>query len=197
MPRLGFKQVVEQGQAVAADQTKKFADDILGAMRAVGSNDPRAPRKEREGTLATMATSLNMSFMSSNTNLGLGSASISNYLPQNRVRAMRGQPSTQSMSTLSHPPSTASASLYTVISAYASIVPNQPHLARFLPYEDEVLSSLLVPFMVRQSENAESERSQAMEAFETIVKTWRTSSDEVRLIMSIRRVALSYVLCAL
>ena len=101
------------------------------------------------------------------------------------------------MATLSHPPSTASASLYTVISAYASIVPNQPHLARFLPYEDEVLSSLLVPFMARQSENTESERSQAMEAFEIIVKTWRTPSDEVRLIMSIRRVALSYVLSAL
>jgi hypothetical protein len=193
IPKLGLKQVVEQARGVAADQAKKFADDILRASRAVNSNDLKASRREREGTLTTMATSLNMSFMSSNANLGLSAASVSSYLPQSRAKAMRGQSSSsQSMAAVSPSSPASSTSLYTVISYYASITPNQCHLAKFLPYEGEVLSSLLVPFVIRRIEATENERSQAMEAFEIIVKTWQ-ASDEVRSLMSTRRVTLTYI----
>jgi hypothetical protein len=194
MAKLGPKQIVEQAQEAAVDQAKKFADDILRASRAVSSNDLKASRRERDGTLASMATSLNMSFMSSNANLGLASTSVPTHVPQSRSKAMWGPPSLQSMATVSRSPSAAFASLCTVISYYASIIPDQPYLARFFPYESEVLSSLLVPFVIHRSETAESERSQAVETFEVIVKTW-PALDEVRPLVSIRQVILSYIFC--
>ncbi|KAH9003355.1 hypothetical protein EDB86DRAFT_3073128 [Lactarius hatsudake] len=155
MPKLGFRQVVEQAPEALVDQITRFGDDILRASRAMRSAEPKAQRREREGTLAT---SFNMSFMSSNASLGLGTPNP-NYLPPSRAKAVRRPPSLQSMS-VSHSPSAAPTSLYTVISYYA-----------------EVLSALLLPFVSVRSEKDVNEQLQAIEAFETIVKTWRAVAE--------------------
>ncbi len=177
MPKLGFKQAVEQAAEAPVDQITRFADDILRASRAVRSVETKAQRREREGTLATVATSFNMSFMSSNTSLGL-STPTPNYVPPSRAKAVRRPPSLQSMA-VSHSPSAAPTPLYAVISYYASITPSQQHSTIVLPHESEVLSALLSPFMSIRSEKVVNEQLQAMEAFEIIVKTWRASSEVV------------------
>ena len=184
MPKFGFKQVVEQAQGSVVDQNKKFADDILSASRAMRVIEPKAQRREREGTLATMATSFNMSFMSSSASLGMASIATSNHLPQSRSR-LRRPPSLQSE--VSQLPLAAAAPLYTIIAYHASNPSSQLHVSKFLPHENEVLSALLVPFMAPRSEAADSERLQALEAFETTVKTWQAASDEASPIIFICR----------
>jgi len=175
MPKFGFKQVVEQAQESIVDQNKRFADDILTASRAMRVIGPKAQRREREGTLATMATSFNMSFMGSSASLGMASSATSNYLPQSRSR-LRRPPSLQSE--ISQSPQAAAAPLYAIIAYHASNSSSKLHVAKFLPHENEVLSALMVPFMVPRSEAADSERLQATEAFETTVRTWQAASDE-------------------
>jgi len=184
MPKFGFKQVVEQAQELVVDQNKRFADDILSASRAMRAIEPKAQRREREGTLSSMATSFNMSFMNSSTSLGMGSIAASNYRPQNRSR-LRRPPSLQSETSQS--PLAAAASLYTIISYHASNPSSQLHVAKYLPHENEVLSALLVPFMAPRSEAADSERLQAMETFETTVRTWQAVSDEASPIIFVYR----------
>jgi hypothetical protein len=184
MPKFGFKQVVEQAQGPVVDQNKRLADDILSASRAMRVIEPKAQRREREGTLATMATSFNMSFMSSSASLGMTSTATSNHPPQSRSR-LRRPPSVQSEA--SQLPLAPAVPLYTIIDYHASNPSSQLHVAKFLPHENEVLSALLVPFMGPQSEAADSERLQAVEAFETTVKTWRAASDEASPIIFIYR----------
>ena len=177
MPKLGFRQVVEQVQESVGDQNRRFADDIRAALRPVRPTEPKAPRREREGTFATMATSLNMGLMGSSANLAMASISTSNTSQQSRGRGIRRPPSLQSVAT--HSPLAGPASLYAVISHHASIAPNQLHVAKILPHEREVLSALLAPFVGPRSEATDGERLRAMEAFEIIVRTWDVASEEV------------------
>jgi hypothetical protein len=177
IPKLGLRQVVEQAQESVVDQHKRFADDILGAIRGVRTVESKASRREREGTLATMATSFNMSFVASSASLGMASIPTSNHLPQSRSWAARRPPSLQSVA--AHSPIAASSSLFTAISHHASIAHGQVHVDDFLPHESEVLSALSMPFMTPRSEITDSERLQTLETFETIVRTWPTPSDEV------------------
>jgi hypothetical protein len=172
MPKLGFKQAVEQAQEASVDQMTRFADDILRTSRAVRSVESKAQRREREGTL----TSFNMSFMSSNASLGLGMPS--SYLPPSRAKPIQRPPSLQS-TTVSHPPPVAPTSLYKIISYYASITTSQQRSTIVLPHENEVLLTLLLPFLSVRSENSLNEQLQSMEAFEIIVKTWRAPSELV------------------
>lgn len=175
MPKFGFKQVVEQAQESVLDQNKRFADDILSASRAMRIIEPKAQRREREGTLATMATSFNMSLLSSSASLGMANIATSNHL-QSRSRSRR-PPSMQSEA--SQLPLAAPVPLYAIIAHHASNPSSELHVAKFLPHENEVLSALLVPFIApRRSEAADSERLQALEVFETTVKTWQAASDE-------------------
>lgn len=179
MPKFGFRQVVEQVRGSVVVQNRRFADDILSASRAMRAIEPRAQRREREGTLATMATSFNMSFMGSNASLGMGGISTPNYVPQSRSR-LRRPPSMQSeISYSSIATNTATTtSLHALISQHASIPSDQLQFVKFLPHENEVLSALLVPFMAPRSEAVHNETLQAMETFEITVKTWRAASDE-------------------
>jgi hypothetical protein len=172
IPKLGFKQAVEQVQEASVDQMTRFADDILRTSRAVRSVESKVQRREREGTL----TSFNMSFMSSNASLGL--AMPSSYLPPSRAKPMQRPPSLQS-TTVSHPPPAAPTSLYKVISYYASINPSHQRSSIVLPHENEVLLTLLLPFLSVRSENTLNEQLQSMDAFEIIVKTWRAASELV------------------
>jgi hypothetical protein len=184
MPKFGFRQVVEQVQGTVVNQNRRFADDILSASRAMRAIEPKAQRREREGTLATMATSFNMSFMGSNASLGMAGISTPNYVPQSRGRSRR-PPSTQS--DVSYSPTAATTSLYALISQHASIPSNQLQFVKFLPHENEVLSALLVPFMAPRSEASLNDHLQAMEAFEITVRTWRTASDEASPIIFVHR----------
>jgi len=52
------------------------------------------------------------------------------------------------------------------------------HLPRTLPLENQVLSALLVPFML--PDPSEREQEYALRAFSLIIKTWGTDLPEVR-----------------
>ena len=172
MPKLGFKQAVEQAQEASVDRTTRFADDILRACREVRSVESKSQRREREGTLG----SFNMSFMSSNASLGLGMPA--SYMPPGRAKPVRRPPSLQS--TTASPSSPApSNTLYSVIAYYASVTPSQQQSTIILPHECEVFPILLLPFLGSRRENVVNEQLQSMEAFEIIVKTWRAASELV------------------
>ena len=177
MPKLGFRQVVEQVRESVGDQNRRFVDDIRAALRPARPTEPKAPRREREGTFATMATSLNMGLMGSSANLAMASISTANTSQQSRGRGVRRPPSLQSVAT--HSQLAGTASLYAVISHHASIAPNQLHVAKILPHEKDVLSALLAPFVGPRSEATDGERLRAMETFEIIVRTWDVASEEV------------------
>ena len=186
MPKLGFRQVVEQAQESVVDQNKRFADDVHAVLRALRPIDPKASRREREGTLATVATSfnMNMGLMGSSASLGMASISSSSYATQSRGKAARRPPSL--FSEASQSPLAAATSLYSVISYHASNSSNGLHFAKFLPHESEVLSALLAPFTGPRSEAADYERLRAMDAFEVTVRTWGATSKEVSPFISVR-----------
>ena len=171
LPKLGLRQVVEQAQESAGNQSKKFADDVRAALRA-RPIAPKAQRREREGTLTSMTMPFNMGLMGSSASLGMASISSSSH-----GRAMRRPPSLTSVT--SHSPLVTPSPLYSIISHHASIASNQLHFVKFLPHESEVLAALLTSFMVPRSEAADGERLRAMEAFEIIVRTWKAASKEV------------------
>ena len=173
IPKLGFKQTVEQAQEPSADRMSKFADDILRTSRAVRSVESKAQRREREGTLTSFT---NMSFMSSNASLGLSMPS--SYLPPSRAKPIQRPPSLQSTAG-SYPPPATPTSLYQVVSYYASITPGQQRSTIVLPHENEVLLTLSLPFLSVRSENTLNEQLQSIDAFEIIVKTWRATSELV------------------
>ena len=166
MPKLGFKQAAEKASEASVDRTMRFEDDILRASRAVRSADSKGQK--------AVATSFNMSFMSSSASLGL---STPTYLPPSRGKATQRPPSLQSTTT-PHSPS-AAPTLYTVISYYASITPRQQRSTITLPHESEVLSALLLPFMSVRSDKVVNDQLQAVEAVEIIVTTWRAASEVV------------------
>jgi hypothetical protein len=183
MPKLGLRQVVEQAQESAGNQSKRFADDVRAALRTARSIVPKAQRREREGTLTSMTMPFNMGLMGSSASLGMASISTSSNVTQSRGKAMRRPPSLTSVT--SHSPLATPSPLYSIISHHASIASNQLHFAKFLPHESEVLTALLSSFMVPRSEAADSERLRAMEAFEIIVKTWKAASEDVSPFISV------------
>jgi hypothetical protein len=186
MPKRGLRQVVEQVQESAGDQSQRFADDVRAALKAArsGSIGPKAPRREREGTLAAMATPFNMSLMGSSSSFGMASISSSSYVAPSRSKAMRRPPSLTSVT--SHSPLATLTPLYSIIFHHASTASNQLNLVKFLPHESEVLVALLASFMVPRSETVDSERLRAIEAFEIILRTWKAVSKEVSPFMSAR-----------
>ncbi|KAI0041863.1 hypothetical protein FA95DRAFT_1500866 [Auriscalpium vulgare] len=173
MPRLGFKQVVEQAQEVSVDQARRFADEVMRACLIARSGEQKGQKREREGTLGLMAA---MNFMNTTTSLATSASSSTTNFAQPRVKGPRRPPSLQSVATAAARGAPASSSLYAVIIRYASLSgrPTSP-----LPHEAEVLSALLMPFLSPLPDAIlESERVQAIETFETVIKSWIPGSNE-------------------
>ncbi|KAI0066892.1 hypothetical protein BV25DRAFT_1820006 [Artomyces pyxidatus] len=181
IPRLGFKQVVEQVQEVSVDQAKRFADDVLRGCWITRFGEQKVQKREREGTLGLMAASFNMAFMNTTTSLPGTANTSSTNLAQYRMKGLRRPPSIQSVATTART-AQSSTSLHAVIIQYASMSSSRQGFAESLPHETEVLSVLLMPFLSNMPDAlVESERIQAIETFEIAAKTWPASSNEAEL----------------
>ncbi|KAI0319315.1 hypothetical protein OF83DRAFT_1055215 [Amylostereum chailletii] len=178
LPRIGFKQVVEQAQEVSADQSRAFGDDILRACLIARQGEQRVLKRDRDAPAPT--TTFNRTFMSTVTSIPGSAASSTTNLPQARF-GLRRPPSLQSVPTATGLPP--SSSLSTVISHYASAPSDGPRPSQdALPYETEVLSVLLMPFLDSSvTPDVEKRRLESIETFETIVKTWPSVSNEAEL----------------
>lgn len=164
-----FRQVVEQAREVAVDEHRKFADSILKACWAArfGESSTR-PRPEREGSQATVASTLHIPFMASAASLPIpGSHSFPS------INVMRRQGSSQTVAVDSRTPSVAMIQQALTF----SMVMNRPAA---LPHETHVLSALLVPFLgPYRSEQVSFEQQTAVETFEYLIRTWKAPSNEV------------------
>lgn len=163
LARLGFKQVVEQARE-AVDETRKFGEEIKRACALARYPDSKG------GVFAP--------------GTGISSSSRMDYLRR-----------PQSVSSVSLP-STSSASgspslryLYQILIHHPGSNEETPQLGSSpsLPYESQVLATLLCPFLTPTKypfTKIEEERTTAVEAFEILSKSWQPE-DEVRLSLRI------------
>ncbi|THH18726.1 hypothetical protein EW146_g2314 [Bondarzewia mesenterica] len=173
--RLGFKQVVEHAQEASEDHAERFAKDVLDACWLARFGEQKGHKPDREISPGTF----NLTFMSSNSVLGLSSANSSTTGVSTNMlnkRGMRRPPSMQSMNSSSRATPSITA-LSSVLSRYASISSTWQNTTNHLPHETQVLSTLLIPFLKPISgTQVEAERMISIEAFEVAAKTWVASS---------------------
>lgn len=156
-PKLGMWQVVDTAREIAVDDMRKFALELERACIQLRVPDFAGNRSVREGSIGGSALSLSLPH----------STGVPSTIPSTNW-------SKQSAGSLIAPPRPSVLTLLRTLEQYeASLL----HLPRTLPLESQVLSALLVPFML--SDPSEREQDYALRAFSLIIKTWRTDSPEV------------------
>lgn len=154
-PRLGMRQVVDTAREVAVDDVRKFALELERACIQLRSVDVAHNRPVWEGSIGGSAFSLPHS------------SGVASTIPSTNW-------SKQSAGSIIAPPQPSVLTLLRTLEQYeASLL----HLPRTLPLENQVLSALLVPFML--PEPSEREQDYALRAFSLVIKTWRTDLQEV------------------
>lgn len=157
-PRLGMRQVVDSAREIAVDDMRKFALELERACVQLRAPDVIHTRSVREGSIGGSALSLSLPYST-----GAGST----------IPSMNW--SKQSAGSIMTPPRPSVLTLLRTLEQYeASLL----HLPRTLPLENQVLSALLVPFML--PDPSEREQEYALRAFSLIIKTWGTDLPEVR-----------------
>lgn len=157
-PRLGMRQVVDTAREIAIDDMRKFALELERACVQLRALDVIHNKSIWEGSIGGSALSLSLPH----------SSGVASTIPSNNL-------SKQSTGSIIAPPQPSLLTLLRTLEQYeASLL----HLPRTLPLENQVLSALLVPFML--PEPLEQEQEYAFRAFSLIIKTWRTDSQEVR-----------------
>jgi hypothetical protein len=157
-PRLGMKQVVDTARETAVDDMRKFALELERACAQLKAPDVIHNRSVREGSIGGSALSLSLPY----------SSGVASTIPSTTW-------SKQSAGSIIAPPQPSVLTLLRTLEQYEASL---SHLPRTLPLENQVLSALLVPFML--SESSEQEEDYALRAFSLIIKTWRTDLQEVR-----------------
>ena len=157
-PRLGMKQMVDTTREIAVDDMRKFALELERACLQLKAPDVIHNRSVWEGNIGGSALSLSLPH----------SSGVASTIPSTTW-------SKQSAGSAIAPPRPSVLTLLRTLEQHeASLL----HLPRTLPLENQVLSTLLVPFML--TEPSEREQDYALRAFSLIIKTWRTDSQEVR-----------------
>ena len=155
-PKLGMRQVVDTAREFAVDDVRKFALELERACMQLRAPEVIHNRYLREGSIGGSALSLSLPVV---TTSPLPSTNLSKHLAGSTI--VPPQPSVLTL-------------LRTLEQYEASLL----HLPRILPHESQVLSALLIPFMV--PDPSEREQDYAFRAFTLLIKTWRTDLSEVR-----------------
>jgi hypothetical protein len=199
LARLGFRQVVDSAREAAAaagggHESRKFAEDI---QRACWSSrfpsDPSKTFKYAESTAGSSA--LYLPFMSGSAvpppstaayaSAGMNASTLSLAAPHARKHEMRRPQSIQNFASSSSSPRPASSvnQLFQTLLQYAP-VGDQPQPLSHLPHENQVHTALLAPFLTLDSgDRIDEERRMAVEAFDTVVKSWKAETQEVSLFL--------------
>ena len=156
-PRLGMRQVVDTAREIAVDDVRKFTLELERACIQLRSLDVVHNRPAREGSIGGSTLPLSLPY----------SSGVASTIPSTNW-------SKQSAGSIITPPQPSVLTLLRTLEQYeASLL----HLPRTLPLENQVLSALLVPFML--PEPSAREQDYALRAFSLIIKTWRTDLQEV------------------
>ena len=166
-PKLGMRQVVDTAREFALDDMRKFALELERACVQLRAPDSVHNRSLREGSIGGSALSLSLP----HTTVATSTLPSTNW-------------SKQSGGSTIVPPQPSVLTLLRTLEQYeASLL----HLPRVLPHENQVLSALLVPFMV--PDPSEREQDYALRAFTLLIKTWRTDLPEVCQTSMVNKVA--------
>ncbi|KAF9653663.1 hypothetical protein BDM02DRAFT_3135161 [Thelephora ganbajun] len=158
-PRLGMRQVVDAAREVAMEDTRKFALELERACVQFRAPEIIHNRPMREGSAARSALSFSLPHPTG----AVSTISSTNW-------------SKQPTGSIITPPQSPVLTLLRILERYeASLL----YLPRTLPFENQVLSVLLVPFMA--PDPSEREQDYALRAFSLIIKTWRTDLPEAEL----------------
>lgn len=157
-PRLGMRQVIDTTREIVVDDMRKFALELERACMQLRAPDIIHNRSAREGSISGPALLLSLPH----------SSGVASTLPSTNW-------SKQSAGSIVAPPQPSVLTLLRTLEQYETSL---LHLPRTLPLEDQVLSALLVPFML--PDPSEQEQEYALRAFSLIIKTWRTNLPEVR-----------------
>ena len=180
LARLGFRQVVEQAQEAAVDDSRKFAYEIQKACwSAQYVESSKGYKADREPHLGTVGSSLYLPFMSNAPLHTTGNFTpITHTQGSNKKPDPRRPQSVQSLA-LSHHPVPSLKHLYQTLLHHSAPYGDGLRPMSNLPHETQVLSTLLGPFLTPEiGVRVDEERWFAVEAFDVIVKTWYPS-DEV------------------
>lgn len=157
-PKLGMRQVVDTAREFAIEDVRKFALELERACVQLRAPEVIHNRSIREGSIGGSALSLSLPHP----------AVTTSTLPSTNLSKHSTGP------TIAPPQPSVLTLLRTLEQYEASLL----HLPRILPHESQVLSALLIPFMVPDS--SEREQEYALRAFILLIKTWRTDLPEVR-----------------
>jgi len=161
-PRLGMRQVVDNAREIAVDDMRKFTMELERACAQLRAPEVIRNRPVREGSIGGSAFSLSLPH----------STGVTSTIPSTNW-------SKQSAGSIIAPPQP---SVLTLLRTLEQFEASLLHFPRTLPLENQVLSALLVPFML--PDPSEREQDYALRAFSLIIKTWRTDSPEVRQILA-------------
>lgn len=157
--RLGFRQVVDHTRDVVRDETIRFEEEVYQACAIARFGDARQ-KVERDNSQGSY-----LPFVST-TSLPLSAVTV----------ATQTSKSTQSSESIGRTAPSLK-QLHQTLVRYASM-PSSIGITARLPYESEILSVLLIPFMMETGMETE-ERWLAVETFDIAVKSWRGSSQQV------------------
>jgi hypothetical protein len=171
LARLGFKHVVEQARG-AVDDTRKFGEEILRAC-AVARYPEQKNAKEKDVSLSsTTLTGTGTNTSSHSTGKKL------DYLRRPQSIASLASSSTGSLGSTA--PSLRF--LYQILFYHAATLTDPTQLiSAYLPHENQVLWTLLCPFLSPEkypASKVDEEQTTAVETFELVSKSW-TPFDEV------------------
>ncbi|KAI0947727.1 hypothetical protein AcW1_009415 [Taiwanofungus camphoratus] len=171
-----FRQVVEQAREVAVDESRRLEEILRACWAARFGEMSVRPKTEREASQATVASSLHLPFMSSTTSLPMASSTSVLTMQATHRSGLRRPPSSQAMVQESR--ATPSVTYIARVLALGT----SANRLRTLPYETQVLSALLVPFLGPfRGDQIGLEQQTAVETFESAVRTWKSPSSEVEL----------------
>ena len=157
--RLGFRQVAEQTRELAHNELARFEAEVHQACASarLGSAKHKAEREGSQSMLLPFVSTTSLSLS------GTTAASQISKFSQSSESLARAAPSLKL--------------LHQTLVRYAATSAPMGTTAR-LPFESEVLSVLLIPFLMETGLQTE-ERGLAVETFEVAVKSWPSSSRQV------------------
>ncbi|KAF9010224.1 hypothetical protein BDQ17DRAFT_1235125 [Cyathus striatus] len=171
-PRLGFRHIVEHAREVG--DSRKFGEEVLKACWAARYPDVLKGKVDKDQ--ATIGSALYLPFMST-TSITTTSVSSTHGVPSTKKNDFRAVQASQPSLAAGLRSTPSLRYLHQIIDHHANIIGDAGTFTVF-PYENQVLSTLLFPFLSPQMVlQLEEEQILAVQLFDLISRTWPPDSE--------------------
>ncbi|KAG5721509.1 Unc-80 like protein [Termitomyces sp. T112] len=171
LARLGFRHVVEHAREV--DESRKTSQEFEKVCWAIRMAEPQKMKVDPN----TTGSSLHLTFMSHTSLASDGTSILERHPHTHKKHDLRRPQSVQSLTTYRNIPTVKP--LCQLLLHHATPSLERRTTFSTLPHESLVLSTLLIPFLsMEESPRLEEERWNAIEAFETITRSWAPHNEE-------------------